>query len=206
MADEIDVSGGVNFKRGKVVVSGEIVGRDKIVNQGADDALDPVKQKLLARAREAELELLEQQARTQAKVNAMTSESSHTNISDQEGGINFGDGAQVSGGNLVGRDNVGTMSSSTGGATPDQYAKLFEPLLDAVKQQVPSDKLAEAEQKIADLQEQIKAKTPNIGIVGTALKWVKKNVPGASEVLKTVLNQPIVGQAVKDLAAVILED
>ena len=206
MAEDSDVSGGVNFKRGKITVAGDIVGRDRIVSQGSNSTLDPVQQALLARAREAELELAEQEALTQAKVNAMTSNPNQASFSDQSGGINFGDGAQVSGGNFVGHDNLGTMNSSTGGATPDQYAKLFEPLISAIKQQAPADKLVEAEQKIAEIQEQVKAKQPNVGIVGAALKWVKKNVPGASEILKTALNQPIVGQAVKDLATVILED
>lgn len=85
-------------------------------------------------------------------------------------------------------------------------AKLFEQVAALVKQNAPTDKQAEAQQKVAELQEQAQATKPDIGIVGKSLKWLKKNVPGVSGALNTVLSQPIIGQGIKDIAAVILED
>ncbi|HEY4691762.1 MAG TPA: hypothetical protein VIK33_20820 [Anaerolineae bacterium] len=111
-------------------------------------------------------------------------------------------GVDISGKNVkIGGDVVGRDKIVKGG----DVAKAFEPLKAALKQ-APADKMAEAEQKVADLQAQAQSKTPDIGVVGKALKWLKKNVPGVSGALNTVLNQPIIGQGIKDIAAVILED
>ena len=118
----------------------------------------------------------------------------------REGGVNIGGNASV-GGDVVGRDKTTTM-----GLTGDQVAKLFEPLTTSVRQSAPPDKVDEAMQKIAELEAQVKSKSPNMGVVGQTLKWLKKNVPGVSAALNTVLGQPIVGQAIKDIAAVVLEE
>jgi len=119
----------------------------------------------------------------------------------QESGVNItGSGISI-GGDVVGRDKI----TSTG-IKGDEVAKLFEQLTSTVKASAPPDKLAEAQQKIADLEAAVKSKTPDVGLVGKSLKWLKKNVPGVSDVLKLVLNQPIVGQAVKDIAAVVLDE
>ncbi len=103
-------------------------------------------------------------------------------------------------GDVVGRDKI------TSGMTGEQISKAFEPLLTTVRRELPSEQLAEAEQRIAELQEQAKAKTPDIGIVGKSLKWLKKNVPGVSGALNTVLSQPIIRQGIKDIAAVVLDE
>ena len=116
------------------------------------------------------------------------------------GDVVFGSKTTVSQGDYVGRDKIVT------GLKGDELSHLFAPLLAAVRQQAPADKQAEAEQKVAQLQQQVKAKTPDIGLVGKALKWLKSNVPGVSGALSAALHQPVIGQGIKDIAAVILED
>jgi len=118
----------------------------------------------------------------------------------REGGVNIGGNATV-GGDVVGRDKI-----TSSGLKGDEISSLFEQLLTTTKQAAPPDKQAEAEQKIAELQAQVKAKTPDIGVVGKSLKWLKKNVPGVSGALNTVLSQPIIGQGIKDIAAVVLDE
>jgi hypothetical protein len=119
--------------------------------------------------------------------------------SRQSGGVNFGKGSTVTvGGDIVGRDKIA-------GVTGDQLVKMFEPVLSVIEK-APAGKQSEAEAKVKELQEQLKAKEPDLGIVGKSLKWLKQNVPGVSTALNTVLNQPIIGKAVKDIAAVILDD
>jgi hypothetical protein len=122
----------------------------------------------------------------------------------RSGGVNIGGGSKVNiKGDFVGRDKVTT---TTTGMKGDEIARLFEPVLKTVTAQAPADKRIEAEAKVAELQQQAQSKAPNIGVVGKALKWLKQNVPGASSALNTVLNQPIIGQGIKDIAAVILEN
>jgi len=132
-----------------------------------------------------------------------------------EGGINFGGdnveisiGGDVSGGNQqkVGGDITGRDKVTSSGLKGDELAGLFQQLRTATMQAAPPKKQAEAQEKIAELQAQLKAKTPDVGVVGKSLKWLKKNVPGVSGALNTVLSQPIIGQSIKDIAAVILED
>jgi hypothetical protein len=142
----------------------------------------------------------------------------------QSGGVNIGGNVGKVGGDIVGGDKVthgdsvnvsdvgaGAAVAAGRGAsasvqTGAETSKLFEELLNQVTQQAPAEKQAEAQQKVALLQEQVKAKQPDVGLVGKALKWLKKNVPGVSSTLKSVLNQPIIGQSIKDVATVILED
>jgi len=119
------------------------------------------------------------------------------------GGDYVGGNKVTAGGDYAGRDIITT---TTTGMKGDEFAKLFEQVMTTVKQQAPAEKQAEAEQKVAELQEQVKARQPNVGLIGKTLKWLKKNVPGVSSTLNTVLSQPIIGQSIKDIAAVILED
>ena len=119
------------------------------------------------------------------------------------GGDYVGGSKITPGGDYAGRDIIKT---TTTGLKGDELARLFEQVLTSVKQHAPTEKQAEAAQKVAELQEQVKAKQPNIGLVGKTLKWLKNNVPGVSSMLSTVLSQPIIGQGIKDIAAVILED
>jgi hypothetical protein len=131
----------------------------------------------------------------------MTKRASKKKTESRSGGVNIS-GKQVSvGGDVVGRDKI-----TSSGLKGDELAGLFEPLLAATQQSAPPEKLAEAEKIIAELQEQSKAKTPDIGVVGKSLKWLKKNVPGVSGALNTVLSQPIIGQGIKDIAAVVLDE
>lgn len=121
---------------------------------------------------------------------------------NQEGGVTFsGSGSVNVQGDVVGRDKV-----TTAGAKVDEIAKLYESLTAQVKALAPADKQGELEQKIALLEEQTKSKSPDLNVVGGALKWIKKNVPGASTILKTLLNQPIVGAVVKGAAQLVLDD
>jgi len=142
--------------------------------------------------------------RTAAKKNKAESGSGNINISGSikaGGHVVTGDMTQA-GGNIAGRDMISTHTGVKG----DEVAKLFEQVSSAIKQQAPAEKRAEAGQKVAELQEQVRAKQPDVGLVGKTLKWLKKNVPGVSSTLSTVLSQPIIGQGIKDIAAVILED
>ena len=118
----------------------------------------------------------------------------------RSGGIDI-KGNVTAGSDIVGRDKI-----TTSGLKGDEVAKLFEQVLTTVRQQAPADKQAEAEQKVAELQAQVQSKKPDVGVVGKTLKWLKKNVPGVSGALNTVLSQPIIGQGIKDIAAVILDD
>ena len=130
----------------------------------------------------------------------------------RSGGVSIKAGGDYVGGDKVGRDkqtaggNVVQVSGSGHTVAGGELGKLFEPVASAIQQQAPPDKLAEAEQKIAELQAQVKAKQPDLGLVGKTLKWLKQNVPGVSSTLSAVLNQPIIGQSIKDIATVILED
>jgi hypothetical protein len=131
----------------------------------------------------------------------MAKRASKKKTESRSGGVDIS-GQKVSvGGDVVGRDKI-----TSSGLKGDELAGLFEPLLATTKQAAPPEKLAEAEKTIAELQEQIGAKTPDIGIVGKSLKWLKKNVPGVSGALNTVLSQPIIGQGIKDIAAVVLDE
>ncbi len=119
----------------------------------------------------------------------------------RSGGVNIRGNVGKVGGDIVGRDKT-----TTSGLKGDEVASLFGQVLATVKQQAPAEKLAEAEQKIAELQAQVQSKTPDVGIVGKTLKWLKKNVPGVSGALNSVLSQPIIGQGIRDIAAVILDE
>lgn len=114
-----------------------------------------------------------------------------------EGGVRIRGNVTV-GGDIVGRDKITGLKG-------DEVARLFEQATSAVKRQAPPDKQAEAQQKIAAIRAQAQSKTPDVGVVGKALKWLKKNVPGVSTALNAALSQPIIGQGIKDIAAVILE-
>ena len=114
-------------------------------------------------------------------------------------------GGDVVHGDKVGGDKVGRDKITTTGAQADQLAAAFAQLMKVAQQASPA-RQAEAMQKIDELQKQIEATQPQLGLIGQSLKWLKKNVPGVSAALNTVLNQPIVGQGIKDIAAVILED
>lgn len=124
---------------------------------------------------------------------------------DYVGGNMTKAGGDIVQGNKVGGDTVGRDKVTTTGAQADQLAAAFAQLMQ-VAQQVPAARQAEAMQKVDELQKQLKAKEPNLGLIGQSLKWLKKNIPGVSAALNTVLNQPIIGQGIKDVAAVILED
>ncbi len=121
-----------------------------------------------------------------------------SNQKKTEGGVRIRGNVTV-GGDIVGRDKITGLKG-------DEVAKLFEQVLVTVKQAAPAGKQAEAEQKVAEIQKQAASKTPDVGVVGKALKWLKKNVPGVSTALNTALSQPIIGQGIKDIAAVILEE
>ena len=147
----------------------------------------------------------------------MAKKSTSRKVNKRSGSVNIRTGGDYVGGDKIGGGKAGRDSLAAGGnivrvtgsghtVSGGELGRLFEPVTSAVQQQAPPDKLAEAEQKIADLQAQVKAKQPNIGLVGKTLKWLKQNVPGVSGALSTVLSQPIIGQSIKDIAAVILED
>jgi len=134
-------------------------------------------------------------------------EAGRVNISaggDYAGGSLTKAGGDIVYGDKVGGDKVGGDKITTG-AQADQLAAAFAQLMTIV-QQAPPARQAEAAQKVEELQKQIKAKEPNLGLIGQSLKWLKKHVPGVSAAVNAVLNQPIVGQGIKDVAAVILED
>ncbi len=120
----------------------------------------------------------------------------------QEGGVTFsGSGSVTVQGDVVGRDK-----NVTSGVKLDEVAKLFEQLNSQVRTMAPADKQAELETKIAELEKQARAKEPDVNVVGSVLKWIKKNVPGASAVVKTVLNQPVVGSVIKGVASLVLDE
>jgi len=147
----------------------------------------------------------------------MAKKSTSKKANRRSGGVNIRAGGDYVGGSKIGGGKAGRDSLAAGGnivrvtgsghtVAGGELGRLFEPVASAIRQQAPPDRLAEAEQKIAELQEQVKARQPDIGLVGKTLKWLKKNVPGVSSALSTVLSQPIIGQSIKDIAAVILED
>ena len=147
----------------------------------------------------------------------MAKKSTSKRANRRSGSVNVRAGGDYVGGDKIGGGKAGRDSLAAGGnivhvtgrghtVTGGELGRLFEPVASAIQQQAPPDKLAEAEQKIAELQAQVKAKQPDIGLVGKTLKWLKMNVPGVSSALSTVLSQPIIGQSIKDIAAVILED
>jgi hypothetical protein len=143
----------------------------------------------------------------------------------RSGGINIGGNVGNVGGDIVGGDkketvhgdkitmgNVGAGAAVAAGRGASASIQsgvsggLMKELLSFVKQEAPPAVQAEAEQQVAALEEQVKAKEPDLGIVGKSLKWLKKNVPGVQGALDTVLSQPLIGQGIKDIAAVILDD
>ena len=147
----------------------------------------------------------------------MTKRSTSKKLKARSSGVSIKAGGDYVGGSKISAGKAGRDSLAAGGnivrvtgsghtVAGGELGRLFEPVASAIQQQAPPDKLAEAEQKIAELQAQVKAKQPDIGLVGKTLKWLKKNVPGVSSALSTVLSQPIIGQSIKDIAAVILED
>jgi len=143
----------------------------------------------------------------------------------RSGGINIGGNVGNVGGDIVGGDKKETVhgdkitmgdvgagaavAAGRGASAKVQSGvsgELMKELLTFVKQEAPAGVQAEAEEQVAALEEQVKAKEPDLGVVGKSLKWLKKNVPGVKGALDTVLGQPLIGQGIKDIAAVILDD
>lgn len=105
------------------------------------------------------------------------------------------------GGDVVGRDKFGSRL-----VDPKVIDKLFESVLAEAGQVTLAERRVEVEMRILAVREQAKTGYPDLVIVGTALKWLKANVPSVLPILKSTLKQPVILQSIRDVVVLVLDD
>ena len=168
-------------------MSDDLVGRDKIAAAGdsknSSSVEDIVAAKLRAKAEEARREA-EEDARG----------------GGQSGGINFtgGGSVSISGGNVVGRDNVITTTTTTGMTAVD-FAKIFETINAKVEKVTPAVKedVRDAVETIkAEAQkEAVEGKPPDEKAVKMSSQALVSMAPDILEVAAATLANPAAGVA-----------
>ncbi len=108
----------------------------------------------------------------------------------QSGGINFGAGASVSGGEFVGRDkNVAAASAAA-------LDETLRPVLEAIKA-APPQAQAEAETKLAALKQEVaKGKNANDGVMAKLVDGLVTLIPGAASAVGSAFATPLLGDLV----------
>jgi hypothetical protein len=124
-------------------------------------------------------------------------------ISTPRGGVNI---LGSSGGVFVGGDVVGGNKFGSRLVDPKVIDKLFESVLAEAGQVTLAERRVEVEMRILAVREQAKTGYPDLVIVGTALKWLKANVPSVLPILKSTLKQPVILQSIRDVVVLVLDD
>ncbi|MGH7120804.1 MAG: hypothetical protein ACREFP_17765 [Acetobacteraceae bacterium] len=117
----------------------------------------------------------------------------------QSGGINFGQGASVSGGEFVGRDKIlGTPSAAA-------LDETLRPVLEAIKAGPPQAQV-EAEAKLAALkQEAAKGKDANDGVMARLVDGLVALIPGAASAVGSAFATPLLGGLVGPVTSFVID-
>lgn len=117
----------------------------------------------------------------------------------QSGGINFGAGASVSGGEFVGRDKNVAAPSATA------LDETLRPVLEAIRA-APPQAQAEAETKLAALkQEASKGKDANDGVMAKLVDGLVTLIPGAASAVGSAFATPFLGCLVGPVTSFVID-